>query len=252
MIEPKSEKNHWENVMKFENNVIDNYMKSFLETEQFKLLNVYVPNWEEKKTFFEIGAAPWLYWMIFKKYFDYVVWWIEYTDSWYNSIKKFFQNRGEDYRWFIKWDFFKFDGGKFDIVFSWWFIEHFDNYIDVIERHIKITKKWGKIIIIVPKYHFYYKFFQPFLYPWLMEKQHNVKIMDIDEFTRIFKKLEKIGEIKIEFIWWIEQANFWQLVSKNKFVQKLVYWLHLFLKKTWLYRFLPKDYSWIMVIAEHI
>lgn len=249
MVISKSNKLHWENVMRFDNSLMDNYIKSFLKTEQFALFNLYIPNWDNKHTFFEVWAAPGLYGMVFRKYFNYVVWWIEYTDNWYESIKHFFQNKQEDYSHFIKWDFFNFNGNQSDIVFSWWFVEHFDNYVDVIDRHIQITKKNGKIIIVVPNYHFYYRIFQEVLYPWLMSSQHNINIMNLTEFTKVFEMFQSQKKIKIEFLKWVEQANLWQLVSKNKFIQKLIYGIHFFFTKIWFYRLLPRDHWSLMVIA---
>lgn len=249
-----SNKKHWEKVMQ-KNNLksIINSINNFYKTDEYNIIKNYIKNWENQKTFFEVGAAPWMYAAIFKKYFNYIPWWIEYTDNWFNSIKNLFKYLNNKNSNFIKWDFFTLDTSKkYDLVFSSWFIEHFRNYKDIIKKHIKLTKNDWYIIISVPNYHFFYKNFQELLYPWLMSKQHVIEIMDISNFTKAFKEIENQWNIEIKYLWWFWKAWFWQLVSKNKIIQKIIYLIDIIFNLTQLYKLLPKENSWIMVILKKI
>jgi len=234
-------------------NPIIKTLNNFYKKEEYKIFKEYVKDWENKKTFFEIWAAPWFYWAIFKKYFSYIPWWIEYTNNWFNCIKELFKNLNYESNNFIKWDFLKINKDKkYDIVFSAWFIEHFKNYEIIIKKHIDILKKWWKVIIIIPNYHYYFKFFQEFLYKWLMKEQHVTEIMNLKKFEFICKKIALKNKIKIHTISWFWNARFWQLVSKNKWIQKIIYWLDLLFEKTKLYNLLPKDYSSLIFIWEKL
>lgn len=194
-----------------------------------------------------------MYAAIFKKHFDYIPWWIEYTDNWFNSIKNLFKCLKYKDNNFIKWDFLTLDTNKkYNLVFSGWFIEHFKNYKEIINKHIELTKQWWNTIILVPNYHFFFQKFQELLYHWLISEQHITEIMNINNFSKIFKDLENKWNVKIEFLWWYWKAWFWQLVSKSKIIQKFIYLVDIIFNKTRLYKFLPQEYSWIMVILKKL
>lgn len=250
----KSERRHWENEMNFlKLSPLLKAIKNFNKTEEYQLYKRYIPSWNINKTFFEIWAAPGRNWIIFNKYFWYTPWGIEYTDNWFKSIMRlydFFKIKKNN---LIKWDIFELDNKKtYDLVFSQWFIEHFENYINVIKKHLELTKKWWFVIISVPNYHFFFRKFQDFLYPSLMCEQHNLWIMNIKKFEKIFMKIEEEKTIKIRFIWWFGVASFWQLVSKNKFIQKIIYWVDLICNKSNLYKYFWKEYSSIIMIGEKL
>ncbi len=249
----KSDKQHWENVMSLKNTQLKKYIEHFFTTEQYSIFNSVIPDGWKNKTFFEIGAAPGLYGMIFQKYFNYLSWGIEYTHNGYQSILNIFENENESSERFILGDFFQMDQDKkYDIVFSGWFIEHFDNYEEVIDSHIRLTRKWGLTVIVVPKYHIYYKYFQDLLYVDLMQKQHITEIMNKSSLEKIFKWHEALGNISLTLIEEIEPASFWQLVSMNSFIQKCIYGIDFILEKTWIYKILPKDYWSIIVVAKKL
>lgn len=253
MVKKISSKEHWENNMDKES--LMPYIKAienFSKTEFYNFLSKYVSDWENIKTFYEIWAAPWLYGLLFNKYFNYIPWWIEYTDSWYNSIIRLTNYFNIDNSNYIKWDFFSYiNKNKFDLVFSWWFIEHFDNYYDVIIKHVDLVKNWWKIIIAIPNYHFFFRTFQELLYPWLMTKQHNLKIMNIKRFTETFKNIEENNSLlTIEYVWWYWIWWFWQLVSRNKVIQKFIYLINSIFEYTFLYKFFPKEYSNLIVVIK--
>lgn len=250
----KSEQSHWEKVMDFKNiSPLVNSINEFNKSEQYKLYETYISDWANEKTFFEVWAAPWFYSVIFNKYLNYIPWGIEYTENWFNSIMSllsFFKIKKHN---FIKWDFLKFNSDdKFDIVFSGWFIEHFIDYESLIEKHIELTKLGWHIIILVPLNHFFYRKFQNIFYPWFFEKQCNLEIMDKDVFDTVMKKIEKNWKIKIEYIWGLWEASFWQLVSPIKFIQKFIYLIHVIFEKLNLYYFLPKEKWLSVVIAKKI
>ncbi|EKD44107.1 MAG: hypothetical protein ACD_71C00236G0007 [uncultured bacterium (gcode 4)] len=248
----KSEKSHWEVDMSSRNTKsLLKFVENFLWSEEYKIFKKYIPNWFNKSSFFEVWAAPWIYSAIFKKYFDYIPWWIEYTEAGFKAIKRLLGLLKYDSDNFIKWDFLELGiDTKYDLVFSSWFIEHFGNYTDMIHKHIDLTKKWWYTIISVPNYNYIYKNFQEFIYPWLISNQHIVKIMNNQTFRDEFSKIEKNFWVTIEFIWWIWNAQFWHLQSKSIFVQKVIYLIDYIFLKLNIYSVLPKEPSLLLVILK--
>lgn len=248
----KSEKSHWECVMSVDINSIKKAINWFRSTEYFKLFSKYIDKVSWKKTFFEIWASPWMYWAIFHKYFWYFPSGIEYTDNWYKSIEVLYNDLGIKHE-HIKWDFFTFNSDKkYDLVFSWGFIEHFEDYENVILRHIELAKKSWLVVIIVPNFHFYFRKFQEFIYPWLISKQHKIEIMNAGNFNRVINKLSDEWIIKIKYLGWFWKAKFGQLVGRNRFFQKMIYAIDLICDKFWLYNILPKEYSSLICIVEKL
>ena len=75
--------------------------------------------------------------------------------------------------------------GRFDIVISQGFIEHFDDVEDVIERHIDLLAQGGYLIVGIPNLRG-----ANYSLQWIFNKEllsmHNIDIMGKREFLRLF------------------------------------------------------------------
>ena len=81
---------------------------------------------------------------------------------------------------------------SFDLVYSIGVIEHFDVPSKVIEKHLDLVKKDGFILITIPNFHelsmisMVYKIARKYEE---IKQTHNMKIMNIDNFNKLFKTL---------------------------------------------------------------
>lgn len=130
---------------------------------------------------------------------------------------------------YIESDFFDFKSEKkYDIVFSYGFIEHFENTTDVINRHINLMSENGKLLIIIPNFlGLNGKIQQQF------DKQnldaHNLNAMDINSLKEIMKSFN-LNNCSVEYIGkpmvWIEPKP--ENLKKRKWVKLLSYLVKLF------------------------
>ncbi len=214
-----SKKSHWDEVHKnwiSFSNIINNYpLLYWLETYQFiysckKYINF------KYKNIFEIWCAPGNYLIKFNKLFNLSINWIEYSKEWINSLEMNFKNNNLKNN-IIFWDFFdkKFlndNQEKYDVVYSVWFIEHFDNPEESINNHFKITKKWGLVIIAIPNF--------KYLNKYLTEKSiidiHNLNIMNTSELKKYFKDFDVL---EIKYNWGL--FNIGLFSYKNIILEKI-------------------------------
>lgn len=81
---------------------------------------------------------------------------------------------------------------KYDFVFSNGFIEHFENYEEVMELHLKYLKPGGRLLIMIPNKRFYKWIYQSILDRDNL-KAHNLKPMKL----AVFRKFAKENQLKI-------------------------------------------------------
>lgn len=192
---------------------------------------------DSKKNCIEIGAFPGGNLGYMAKKFKYKPTAIDFVDD-ISFIKANMIFNGIDNCKLIHTDFLTWQPDEtFDVVCSHGFIEHFENYEFVINKHIKLLKKNGILIVSVP----YLKYFQLWIRKLLYQKDkyneimkiHNLDIMDIDELNKIIfnshKDIEKVfsGFIRGMTIWFPgndetikKGTKIFYLISK--FIQKIV------------------------------
>lgn len=91
---------------------------------------------------------------------------------------------------FIQADFLRWQADKqFDLVISHGFIEHFENYQDVIDRHWQLVKPGGIMVITVPLYTPYQRLarsliFTPEMWDYMLTS-HNLNAMNLNHLKDI-------------------------------------------------------------------
>jgi SAM-dependent methyltransferase len=105
------------------------------------------------------------------------------------NLPSFFSSKGYCAGSFVRGDVFKYSPGQqFDIVCSFGFIEHFQNWHEVILLHLQFVKKGGLVFITVPNFK---GFFQRHFHS-LFDKQnlnrHNLMSMDVEGWKAVLKK----------------------------------------------------------------
>ncbi len=172
-------------------------------TEIDKYLKKFLP-YQPKYKFIEVGCAPGSWMHYFHSTFGYQPEGIEYTPSGAKLTRKnLIALKLKPIVW--QQDLFKNNLKKanFDIVFSNGFIEHFDNPNKAIKEHIKLLKKDGYLILIVPNFSGFNYFIQKHINQDILNK-HNTKIMNLKYFYQIATKFK----LKIVNISYVGKINF--------------------------------------------
>lgn len=70
-----------------------------------------------------------------------------------------------------------FEPDSFDVVASFGLVEHFDDAVPVVRKHVALTKPGGLSVVVVPNYRGMYAVLQRFFYPENLAI-HNLTIME--------------------------------------------------------------------------
>jgi 2-polyprenyl-3-methyl-5-hydroxy-6-metoxy-1,4-benzoquinol methylase len=142
--------------------------------------------------FLEVGSAPGTNLVRMKAAFGYDPYGIEYTRNGVRQNRELFARNGIDPDNVIHADFLSEEvattyRGKFDIVYSGGFIEHFTNVDEIIERHVDLVAPGGILMIDIPNLRGL---------NWAATRAvngkilgvHNLEIMDGRAFRALFEK----------------------------------------------------------------
>lgn len=151
----------------------------------------------------EIGCAPGKYLINFKKQFDYEPFGVEYSEGGVTTVKNNFLKNKLNPKNIIQADFFdnKFqeeNKGKYDVVFSRGFIEHFDDVKSVVDNHLNLIKSGGYIVVSIPNLSGVNKLLSKILNidSFLL---HNTSIMDRNKFSELFFK-DKVEKVYCDYV----------------------------------------------------
>ncbi len=202
------------------------------------LLNNYLENVEHKNCL-EIGSFPGSYIPAIGRK-GYQLHGIDFNKRNADELPKWLSSLGLQAGEFWSGDFFEFikdHTNRYDLVCSFGFIEHFENYREVIQSHVNLLKPAGKIIITTPNFRGWMQYLPHKLFDDENLKKHNLKSMDPVQWCKI---LEANG-FKVLFHGWFGKYNFWvdptQRRSKLqlfllKSVNRIIFNLNKIFKKT--------------------
>lgn len=121
---------------------------------------------------------------------------IEYSEKGMEATKKNFSLLGIQCGEIWSGDFFQIPPRRsYDVVMSLGFIEHFDNVMEVIGRHLLWLKPGGILVLGVPNFLGIYRHIQGVLDPSLLEK-HNLNIMNLD----YFREIGEVHGLKLKYL----------------------------------------------------
>jgi FkbM family methyltransferase len=147
------------------------------------ILESYLPV-DPSLTCAEIGAYPGSNLCFLAKRFHYKPVAIEFSD-YCNNIRSLFKHNGINNYEIINKDFFSISNTQYDVVTSFGFIEHFDDYSNAIKKHFDLLKPGGYLVISVPRF----DGFQGALFELAFDEKvyrdmiaaHNLKITNINQ-----------------------------------------------------------------------
>lgn len=187
------------------NSGIKRFLKRILGPRLFDLISPYddyllwnsvfpafVPTSGKSLSVVEVGSAPGTFLVRFAKAFGAEPFGVEYTHHGADCNRQTFAANGFEPGNVIESDFFSqefIDGhkGRFDIVISRGFIEHFVEVGSVISRHAELLRPGGVLFVLIPNlrgvYYPWTKAFNPAQLPL-----HNLDLMDISRFRGAFEE----------------------------------------------------------------
>lgn len=144
----------------------------------------------EEWSVIEVGCAPGRSLLKFAETFGYRPFGVEYTPNGAEVTRALFKEEGYDQDCVMEADFFSEEflaanEGKYDVVLSGGFIEHFDDPAHVVECHTRLLKEGGYLVCSIPKLRSYsYPLFRLFA-PEILDA-HNLSIMRLEAFRQLF------------------------------------------------------------------
>jgi SAM-dependent methyltransferase len=150
---------------------------------------------QKPKSIIEIGAYPGRYIAYLASRFDLHATALDYNSD-RGKIENAFSTMGVKNYEIIQADFLKHEPTcKYDLVISNGFIEHFENYDQVLDMHARYLAPGGAMLIMIPNKRYLRKW-----YGWLVDrdnlKAHNLKCMSLNT----FKEFASRNDLNIEFL----------------------------------------------------
>lgn len=160
-----------------------------------KIFHRYIPKGENIHVL-EIGGAYGEYLMFLHDHFHHQVSSLDYSSEGDQATRDRFRQSGKEIRIFER-DLFGdlYDLPRFDVVFSLGFIEHFDDPLPAIEKHLELVKPGGLLLLGVPNLDGIYKTVLRRTAP-SFEDSHNLQVMDINSWKEFEYKLNLITLFK--------------------------------------------------------
>lgn len=200
----------------------DNYWSNYQydNIPQKLVFEKYMPLLTKGRNFIEIGGFPGLFAAAF---YQRGVKDISILDFYINiDIVKNFEKKNNLPEGTIKCvesDFFDFNTDeKYDVAFSYGFIEHFEDTKDVIDRHIQLLSENGQLLILIPNFLGLNGKVQSIFDKQNLEA-HNLNAMDIEYLNDLMQSFS-LSNFSVEYIGkpmlWLEPK------PENRYIRKWV------------------------------
>jgi len=166
----------------------------------------------------EIGAYPCRYLAIFG-ILGYELNGIDTTEKIeQDELKTWMKENGWNFGKLQRKNFFEFDSkDKFNIVCSFGFIEHFENWQEIIRKHTMLLKANGYLVIETPNFAGLFQKIFHILVDYINYKRHNIRSMNPK------KWVDFLGEnYEIIYAGYFGKFAFWHENQHRNILQKII------------------------------
>jgi SAM-dependent methyltransferase len=168
--------------------------------------------------FLEIGCAPGRFMAYFAETFAYRVTGLDYSGAIHRVPRLLIDAKVSDFR-LIRADFFGFYcSGRFDVVFSAGFVEHFENPIPVFDRHYDLLRPGGLLVVSMPNLRYGQKVLRLLLGQADTLDYHNLRVMD----PEVWIQLARTKGMRILSAGYVETFDFWLPTRANSILRTVV------------------------------
>lgn len=204
---------------------------------------------------FEVGCAPGKWMVYLREHFGYFVAGCEYLPAAVEKTKENLSYHGfseKDFR-LISGDFFEMDEDtQYDLVYSFGFIEHFEDPEKVLDAHLRLLKPGGRLIVGLPSFrgvnYRIQKIIDNYIHNPLLPA-HNLEAMN----PWIYKDYGRLRGLKVLFSGFVggfEPSLFNASVIENTITRFFIYKLLGLLSRLFKYRGNSNFGSFILVVIE--
>jgi len=172
-------------------------------------------------TCFEVGCYPGSFLIYLGNRFGYTVSGIDTTPQTESALPQHVRDQGVRVGSITQRDFFTLtEEEQYDVVCSFGFLEHFQNFTDVIERHAMMVRPGGTLFLSCPNF----RKLQFLLHRWLDPvnlSRHVLSAMDL----AVWEAVLRAKGFQIEFSGYYRTAGFWAEDSpRNIFHRNAMYY----------------------------
>jgi len=169
------------------------------------------------ETIIEIGAYPGRFLAYLSSRYSLIATALDFNSDKSKIVDSFAAMEG-DLQEVIQADFLLHEPTKqYDLVFSNGFIEHFIDYEEVLDRHLKYLKQGGAIMIMIPNKRYIRKYYG-LCVDRANLKAHNLKCMHIKVFTDFVRR----NDLAINYLSYYGGFSY-RVHQKLNLVQKVIY-----------------------------
>jgi len=166
----------------------------------------------------EIGCAPGRWLVYFHEKYSYQISGIDNSETGVRKTHDNLRYHNID-RKIHRADLLKFrTPGRYDVVLSLGFIEHFEEVDEVIEKHLSLLKPGGKLILGIPNFKGINFLIQKYMCADLLAK-HNLRIMNRGFFENLPQRFP-LERIFVGYVGGFEPALFW--APKPNFFSRVI------------------------------
>lgn len=169
------------------------------------------------KTVIEIGAYPGRYIAYFSAKYNLEAAALDFNSD-VNRIKEAFEVMDvRDYN-IIQADFLHyFPNRQYELVYSNGFLEHFEDYDQIFDKHCDYLAPGGSMLMLIPNKRYFRKW-----YGWLLDREnlkaHNLKCMDLS----VFRQFAKRNLLQLNYLSY-EGGFAYKVHQKLNIPQRIVY-----------------------------
>ena len=189
------------------------------------ILNKYLSNGKGKSVL-EIGCFPGRYLKTFGE-LQYELNGVDTTPKTTTLLNDFFVSKGYRIGKIRCESIFDFSSSeKFEVVCSFGFIEHFQNWKSVVDVHLQHLKPGGILILTVPNFSGVFQYIFHKIFDKKNLKRHNLKAMNVNKWLHYIKS-KKLGHTVLfkgpfgEIDFWVDEepTSTLKIKMKNKWFQ---------------------------------
>jgi SAM-dependent methyltransferase len=146
------------------------------------------------RTVLEIGSAPGHHLLELRRRLGLEPFGVEYTAAGVDLNRRLFRDHGLDPAQVIHADLFDpaFQAGarqRFDVVFSWGFLEHFADPRPVVDAHLELLRPGGTLLVVIPNFRGLNHLLQ-LVVDRSVVARHNLEVMERERFAALFRRPE--------------------------------------------------------------
>ncbi len=172
--------------------------------------------YSKDKSMIELGCVPGDNLVQLHRALGYEVNGIDFADATINTTKRM-ETYGVKDANIINADLFSYKFEKqYDLVFSVGLVEHFQDPLPVLQKHVEILKPGGRLLIAIPNFR-YFHYITRLVADYDCLMAHNTLLMSVKRLQKYINRLN----INIDYCDYYEDFDFWIMNNRTDLVSRI-------------------------------